>query len=620
MTQGVLFQFTQIQQVAALPITLQFGGGQPEPTIRIQFERLNQKQLWPLHVKFGDGKPAPVVPIKRPNIGIEWQLSTGGPVLCSQHIEVSSLIETIRTEIRLNQHRLALQRQAVRASMKRYPMQRQTHVISTKRLGKQSQRYAIGWQNAPLQSASINVNWQAGDVQQSDWCVRYIKGQFQAADIHLAWRGAIHLSESIKLSYALDEAIQAENHWRYGPKVAAVICTSDYKPQKGKVTLRFSGVRQPQANPLVMRFIAEPEYCYWDEGGGLIDAHPTLPDIDFNLPIGPQIRRSYIMKPTVSCQRLSDGQAIALKSASYQHGREQFAGTWSVAFGSRIDMQRAMNQLLELNVNGYLFLILIEQSSTSHAFGSQSWLGTGRSRLAELSAPYLEKSSMSNQTQRSLLGIMSDILVNTGWTVTADIVDHIIPAHCFSYRDKTPAEAIAAMAKSCGAMLLVDDAARSIHLVPKWPVTPWNTQVAVADVVLIPNVITAFSERKEIRPVANKVLVRGEQQGVACGVRRQGTPGDKFADDVVDNLITDVQAARQRGTAVLADAGDKIINTIKTKLMPDLLPITPGMLVGVSYDAEVFKATCDSLAIDISIDNEGKLSVNQTITLMRNAA
>ncbi|MDO6526936.1 hypothetical protein Q4519_14715 [Motilimonas sp. 1_MG-2023] len=588
--------------------------------IILRFSQPLTTYKWPLKLRFGNVEPQPQLPIMQPNMGIDCHLAIANTLLNSQQITLSQQSRTIRNAIKLSQSRLALQRQAIQVNMKRYPMQCQSHVISTKRLGKQSQRYAIDWQNAPLQSASLNIHWQSGDLQQSAWRVRYNKGPLQTADIHLAWRGAIPLSESFKLSYALDEAMQAENHWRYGPKPAVVICTSDYQPQKGKVTLRFSGVRQPQANPLVMRFIAEPEYCYWDEGGGLIDAHPTLPDIDFNLPIGPQIRRSYIMKPTVSCQRLSDGQAIALKSASYQHGREQFAGTWSVAFGSRIDMERAMNQLLELNVNGYLFLILIEQSSTSHAFGSQSWLGTGRSRLAELSAPYLEKSSMSNQTQRSLLGIMSDILVNTGWVVTADIVDHIIPAHCFSYRDKTPAEAIAAMAKSCGAMLLVDDAARSIHLVPKWPVTPWNTQTAVADAVLIPNVITAFSERKEIRPMANKVLVRGEQQGVACGVRRQGTPGDKFADDVVDNLITDVQAARQRGTAVLADAGDKIINTIKTKLMPDLPPITPGMLVGVSYDAEVFKATCDSLAIDISIDNEGKLSVNQTITLMRNAA
>jgi hypothetical protein len=46
--------------------------------------------------------------------------------------------------------------------------------------------------------------------------------------------------------------------------------------------------------------------------------------------------------------------------------------------------------------------------------------------------------------------------------------------------------------------------------------------------------------------------------------------------------------------------------------MTDLPPITPGMLIGIQNDAQIYKATCDSISISISasVGRDFKVTVN----------
>jgi hypothetical protein len=214
---------------------------------------------------------------------------------------------------------------------------------------------------------------------------------------------------------------------------------------------------------------------------------------------------------------------------------------------------------------------------------------------------------------------MADIIANSGWTVTGAITDYPIPANGFSYANKTPAEAINLMANAIGGMLDINDETQTINVIPQWPVVPWETSTAIPDVILHDSVILEFNEHIDIRPLANAVFVRGEQQGVAVKVKRFGTAGDNFAVDIVDKLITDNQAARMRGTTELANAGNKIQNSIRTKVLNDLPPIRPGMLIGVRKGTEVFKSVCDASTITASVNSSnGQITVNQTISLLRN--
>ncbi|MCT7944091.1 hypothetical protein [Shewanella septentrionalis] len=463
---------------------------------------------------------------------------------------------------------------------------------------------AFDWLVPDNHDLNTMLNWLDTSSYQLATNITWLYSEIHEYDLMIHYRGfAIGDEKSIKWGFH-------EPRW---------VCSTKYRPPVGKVTIRFDEPSSTQPNPVVLRFTASPNYCYWDDGGGLIDANPPLPTIDFKIPIEPQIRRSYLMQPQISCVRVSDGVAVVLKSVSISQSRSQWASSGSLAFSSRIDAERAANELLKISINGYDFYMLCESPSESKAFGKTSYSATGRGRLATLASPNRKAINYVNVVARSFIGLMADIVANTGWTVASQITDYPVPANAFSYAAKTPAEAINMMANSIGAMLDVNDETQTITVIPQWPVVPWNTASAIPDVILHDGVILEFNERTDIRPDANAVFVRGEQQGVAAKVKRFGTAGDNFAGDIVDKLITDNQAARMRATAELANAGNKVQNSIRAKVMADLPPMRPGMLIGVRKGAEVFKSVCESFSISGSInESTGMVTVNQTVTLLRN--
>ncbi|MCU8051468.1 hypothetical protein L5M91_06900 [Shewanella sp. SM43] len=477
---------------------------------------------------------------------------------------------------------------------------------------------SVNWSLPIDHQITLSVNWVVPDEHQIQSLINWLNIAAHQLHTAVAWIDGQEQDSSLIIQYR-GTVVDDEKSIKWGFHEPRWVCSTKYRPPVSKVTLRFNEPLSTQPNPIVLRFTASPNYCYWDDGGGLIDANPPLPTIDFKIPIEPQIRRSYLMQPQISCVRVSDGVAVVLKSVSISQSRSQWASSGSLAFSSRIDAERAANELLKISINGYDFYLLCESPSESKAFGKTSYSATGRGRLATLASPNRKAINYVNVVARSFIGLMADIVANTGWTVASQITDYPVPANAFSYAAKTPAEAINIMANSIGAMLDVNDETQTITVIPQWPVVPWNTASAIPDVILHDGVILEFNERIDIRPDANAVFVRGEQQGVAAKVKRFGTAGDNFAADIVDKLITDNQAARMRATAELANAGNKVQNSIRAKVMADLPPMRPGMLIGVRKGAEVFKSVCESFSISGSVnESTGMVTVNQTVTLLRN--
>ncbi|WP_258955900.1 hypothetical protein [Shewanella woodyi] len=463
----------------------------------------------------------------------------------------------------------------------------------------------IEWLSSSLLHRNVSLDWFDIVAHQSFQKISWRDGDNRSCLLTISYRGLI---------------CDGENSITWGPHVARWICSTNYlPPENGHVTLRFSEPWSHSTNPLVLRFKPSPKHCYFDDGGGALDAYPVLPTLDLTIPIEPQIRRSYLMRPQVNCTRVSDGMSVVLKSVSISQSRTQWTSSGNITFSSRIDAERAANELLRIEINGYDFYLLCESPTESKAFGQSSYSASGRGRLAELSAPYVKPINYVNAQARSFMGLMGDIIENMGWTLASEITDYNVPANAFSYAAKTPAEALNMMASSIGAMLNINDSTKMITVIPQWPTVPWDTENAVADVILHDGVILAFSEKREIRTDANAVFVRGEQQGVAVKVKRTGSAGDNFAGDIVDKLITDNQAARMRATTELANAGNKVQNSIRTKVMADLPPMRPGMLVGVRKGTEVFKSVCDAFTVSASVnDSTGVVTVDQSVTLLRN--
>ncbi|WP_024604956.1 MULTISPECIES: hypothetical protein [unclassified Pseudoalteromonas] len=445
--------------------------------------------------------------------------------------------------------------------------------------------------NLDIEHNTLLIPWKTGPINENSW-------QFD-------WRVNPDLSQQDFVVY-------------YGQTDKEYICYWRNHPFKGYVKLDFNAPYQARTGSIKMRFNAPDKVCYWGLPGGLVRGDDDIPTIDRKIPIEPQIRKTYIMQPTINCVRVSDDVKILISSVNYSVSRSQFSASGSLKFCSRIDFERALGQELKISINGYDFYVICEQPNTANRFANSSYSASCRGRFALLSAPYARATNYANPTAKTLAGIMSDILVNTGWSLDNKMIDYPIPTGAFTYTDLTPAAALLSVAKSVGAMLDIDNANKTVSVIPAWPVMPWDTENAICDVILNDSIILEHNTSQTINQAHNAVFVRGEQQGVACKIKRVGTLGDQFSSDVVDSLITDNQAARQRGSYELANSGNKQQSTIRTKLLNDLPPIRPGMLVGVTYGSSTYKATCDNMDISASISDSGAITVSQTIKVISN--
>jgi len=563
--------------------------------LQLRFTQPYKINVSPLIIRFGDnsGPLEPTLPIQQANIGVESFLGWFKPALGAQVKAVLWQGQPVKTEFKTEFKRVELAPTA----------------------------FSLNWQFNESVSTNNKVVWARNYYVSNTIQIPYkINSAIEHIERDFSW--LTHLNSSVserKLTWHVNPLLESQEMIiNYGETNKEYICYWRSHPFAGYVSLDFTEPATLQNERLVMRFNNPDKVCYWGLPGGLVRGDDDIPTLDRKIPIQPQIRNTYIMQPTINCVRVSDDVKILISSVSYSVSRGQFSATATLRFCSRIDFERALGQELKISINGYDFYVICEQPNTANRFANSSYSASCRGRFALLSASYARATNYANPTAKTLAGIMSDILVNTGWSLDNQMIDYSIPTGAFTYTNLTPAAALLSVAKSVGAMLDIDSANKIVSVIPAWPVMPWDTDSAISDVILNDSIILEHNTSQTISQAHNAVFVRGEQQGVACKIKRTGTQGDQFANDVVDSLITDNQAARQRGTYELANSGNKRLSTIRTKLLNDLPPIRPGMLVGVTYNNATYKATCDSLEISATINDSGAITVNQTVKVISN--
>lgn len=462
------------------------------------------------------------------------------------------------------------------------------------------------------------LKWLQQTAFKREWQTKYSLLAATQTERELIYLQLSKVETDYKIYWA-STATQKQNEFTFyfGPRDAEYICVATKHPEPGVIYLPLDKTASDNKSPLLITLNDITKVCYWSDVG-LIRAFDDIPTIDRKIPIEPQIQNTYIMQPTITCKRVSDNREIYISNFSWSKSRGQFAATTDITFQTKLDFDYALNQLLEVTVNGFVFYAYCETPSVSRSFNNREYRCSGRSRIAELSQPYVRPANYTNAIDKTHAGICSEILLYTGWLLQYSMVDYPVPAESFSYVDKASASALNDVAKSIGAMLDVDESTKTINIVPKWPVNPWSVDTATCDIILNESHIDSHNSQLVNKLAANAVFVSGQQNGVACKIRRDNTAGDLVASDVVDSLITDNQAARQRGTCELAEAGDKEESTVVTDIKADLPPIKLGSLVGIQYPGELYKATCDTLTINATIDDSGAIDVTQTVKLVKN--
>ncbi|MGI2111734.1 hypothetical protein ACRN9C_20470 [Shewanella frigidimarina] len=575
----------------------------------------------PVTIRFG-GEVVPLPPIKAPSLGINLGVTWQPPVRADHQLQLVSYCEPRQSETTAAWFTHFAIDSVTIINWQYKPLTQQTYLIEYAANPLLTVTNAWQWFVADNVEQQYELTWLVPNQQQTQWLMNWQTApSLLAIESTIDWADGTACANHISARYYYGHVRVVQPAIAWGPHTASWICSTRYRPPTGKISIRFSEPWASSPSPLQLRFTASANYCYFDDGGGLVDANPSLPSLDFETPIEPQLRRYYLMQPTITCVRVSDDVPIVISNINISRSRGQWASSVSIDFSSRIDASRAENQLLKVCINGYEFFVIVEQTSVSKVFGNETYRGTGRSRSAELATPYVLPISYTNATSRSFAGLLNDMLQFTGWTIALNgIVDFNVPAGAFSVGNKSPIDAVQEAVAQLGCMLLSNDETKALTVVPRWPTVPWLMDGVTPDLTVHDAVITSYSESKEIGTECNVVWLRGEQQGISAKVKRAGTAGNIATDDISAQLIVDNQAARTAGTNALADTGNKLNINMSLLIMADLPPATPGMLIGIREGVDVFKGTCDSVTINASVSDTGDIDVEQIITVVRHVA
>ena len=312
--------------------------------------------------------------------------------------------------------------------------------------------------------------------------------------------------------------------------------------------------------------------------------NPPPPDGE---PVIVPVRRVYFVINNVTLFRVSDGAPVPVFNLSLSLDASSWAWGFDAVLPARAEALVAPGSAsgpveLVASVNGTSFRVLAESISRERIFGDASIRISGRGHNAVLAAPYAPVMTFSNTEGRTARQLMDDVLtvngIPLGWAVDWGLTDWNVPAGAFAQQGSW-IDALTAIAGAAGGYLIPHPSAQTIRVRHRYPVAPWEWGTVTPDFVLPVDAVARESLRWLEKPAYNRVFVSGQDVGVLGQVTRAGTAGDVLAPMVVDPLITEVAAARQRGIAALADTGQQLEVSLRLPVLAETGIIEPGAFV-----------------------------------------
>ena len=299
------------------------------------------------------------------------------------------------------------------------------------------------------------------------------------------------------------------------------------------------------------------------------------------------VRRVYFVINNVTLHRLPDGLPVPVFNLSLSLD----AASWTWGFDAQLPAKAeslvapgdALGPVeLVASVNGTQFRVLAESISRERSFGDASIRVSGRGRNAVLAAPYAPVMNFQQPQARTARQLMDDVLtlngIPLGWNIDWGLTDWNVPAGVFTQQGTWMASLVA-IASAAGGYLIPHASDQTIRVRHRYPAAPWEWSTVTPVFVLPVDAVARESLRWIEKPGYNRVFVSGQDVGVLGQVSRAGTAGDVLAPMVVDALITEAAAARQRGIAVLADTGQQIEVSLRLPVLAETGVIEPGAFV-----------------------------------------
>ncbi|MGB0732108.1 MAG: hypothetical protein ACPGPF_00035 [Pontibacterium sp.] len=321
---------------------------------------------------------------------------------------------------------------------------------------------------------------------------------------------------------------------------------------------------------------------------------------------------------TIELTRLSDGAPIECNEVNWEADADSWGWRFDAVLPRDSDLAIVSPTVdgpvdVRCLINGHEFIGMVEGYETERQFGEKRYRINGRSRTAWLAAPYAPKSSSIVTSSITAQQICAAVLENTGFTLEWLSPDWIVPANVFSYQALEPIAVIKRVAESIGSIVQSDRATKTLRVLPRYAISPhqWAT----------PSLYLSLSEIERLgadyrrMPAYNRAIVAGSTEGgVIVQATRDGTAGDELAPHVIDSLITDVTAGRERARNEIAKGGQWEDIRIATYL-PEGGLIEPCTLIQVDDTTPFIGQT--SLTQVNATSTATSVNVSQTIHIER---
>jgi len=327
--------------------------------------------------------------------------------------------------------------------------------------------------------------------------------------------------------------------------------------------------------------------------------------------------RFYMTVHSITAQRLPDLAEVPIYEATLSADSGSFAWSFSATGpASLFDLLAPTAGLpaqLRITVDGIDWVFVVETLRRSNEFAKGAVTIGGRSATALIGSPWQRVAARTISADRTAQQLAADALDLSGVALDWGLTDWLVPAGAWSHQG-TPLAAVQAIAEAAGGHVLSHRSAATLMVRHPYPTAPWEWGAGAADVELAPDaIITSAIERRD-GPDINAVYVSGTSQGVLAWVKRTGTAGEKLAPMVTDALATHVDAARQRGLAILGAAGPKHFITLDLPVLtgpsePGVLDV--GQLVQIN-DATPWRGRVRAISV-----RGGRPVVRQSVTLER---
>lgn len=344
----------------------------------------------------------------------------------------------------------------------------------------------------------------------------------------------------------------------------------------------------------------------------------TVPQPQFVIPL----LRVYMSVNTIDAVLLPSLERVQLQGISIAADDDGFG--WSMSARGPVHL---LDQLapsgglparVRVTINGIAWVFAIDPPERSRKFGDHGVQVRGASVTSLLGAPHMPASVWSNSSDMTAQQLALQALDMTGVSLDWAMEDWLVPAGVWSHQG-SPLSAVQRIAEAAGGVVRSHRIDARLQIAPRYAVMPWDWASAVPTVRMPGQIITADTLQALGAARYDAVYVSGETgAGVLGHVVRAGTAGEVLAPQVTDALVTHVDAARQRGSAVIAAAAITHRHPVTLPLLtggtnPGL--ILPGYLIEVQEPAETWRGMVRGITVTADMP-----AVRQQLAVERTSA